>query len=434
MITKIKLFVCLLLFYPLTFAQNKFQPAFFSKHYSQLKPSFWAVESKQAHLSFDFFVIVKSHFEPTQEEALGQVQKQVAFLFGTLDRQVKRAVPKNNHTVKITKVEKLAQKTFKIQYSYVGTIQTENANRLYSFDLPLNPDEVYVKSLVVKNYVTSHPCGDDSHPDQRYFWYFFNPRGSGCPLTEGVDYQKVTGSLTFLESTRSTYPEYDRLISNGKIEIQIFYGMDNPQLTHVPEKSKDYNASNYLAMKKYLLAKGYDSKILQNGSYENPYVEEFILQTSKAQLVVRLFFGGTDIYSGSFFHKAWEQSLAQSSVVIYAGHSGLGSYLDLKQIETASNVNLKMPQDQYQILFMNGCSSYPYYADPYFALKGGSKNLDILTNGLATLFVAIDSSNKALLKAIENFAINGHKASYQEIISAGDSYNMLAVNGDEDNL
>jgi hypothetical protein len=398
-----------------------------------MQPLFFADGSRQALLRYEFYVEVKSNFQPTPEEALEQAQKQAAFLFGTFDRQIKRSSPRRDHKISILKTEKVANKKFRVHYSYEGTIQTEADGNSYSFDLPLNPDEVFYNSLVIKNNMTIYPCGDEGHPQPEYFWYFFNPRGRGCPLKLGVDYEVVTGSLDYLPNTQKTYPEYSRLVKNGQVQVDFFYGMDNPMLTHQPEKSNDYNANNFRAMKRDLLKKGYQSRIIENGVQDNPYIEEFTKEFNDVTFVVRLFFGGTDLHNGFDFHQHWQRALQSSSLVIYAGHSGLGSYLGVQEIENNLNSKLVMPADQYQILFMNGCSSYPYYGDPYFQIKGGTQNLDIITNGLATLFAAIDSSNKAVFNAVELYFDKGVKTSYQKIIAEADSYNLIAVNGDEDN-
>lgn len=400
---------------------------------------FWSPTSTESTLEFEFKVEILSTTEPSENVTIDQVQKQVAFLFGTFDNQEQRAVPKSNHKIKIQEVVSVETNKWLIRYKYTGTIQSETYSENYSFDLPLNPDLVYRKSLVSLNSRTSFPCGDEQHPEQKYFWYFFNPRAQGCPLIEGVDYENLVGRLTVLANTTETYPEYARLVHEGVVQIHIFYGMDDPTKTHIPHKSYDYNASNYNQTKNFLLAKKFQQKTIKDGTGNKPYIEEFSKKTTSGLILVRMFFGGTDSFFGSDFHRDWATALKNGAVVIYAGHSGLGSYLNIDEIESISNVKITMPQERYQMMFMNGCSSYPYYADPYFALKKnsvdptGTKNLDIITNGLATYFSAIYSSNKAVISAIENWAMTGTKTSYQSILKEADSNNMIGVNGDEDN-
>lgn len=402
-------------------------------------PLFYAQFSAQAILNFDFYVEIESPTQPTEKKALTQINKQVAFLFGTLDNQAKRAVPKRNHRIKILEISELESMKWKVSYEYTGTIQTAATTKSISFDLPLNPDRVYNKSLLVTDLKTYHPCGDETHPQEKYFWYFFNPHGYSCPLEKDIDYKQLKGSLEYFENTKDTFPEYERLTQDGVISVDFFYGMDNPSLTHNPLKSKDYNADNYRQMRDYLIGQQYEYLILGDGTLDTLYKEQFTKSTPAGLIKVTMFFGGTDTYSGQYFRQEWIKSLSQNSVVIYAGHSGLGSYLDIKEIEAYSGLKLNMANDRYQILFMNGCSSYPYYGDPYFDLKksevdpNGTKNLDIITNGLSTYFSAIAPSNQAVFNAIEKWALTNEKTSYQKIIEEADSFNLIGINGDEDN-
>lgn len=63
----------------------------------------------------------------------------------------------------------------------------------------------------------------------------------------------------------------------------------------------------------------------------------------------------------------------------------------------------------------------------------GSKNLDILTNGLSTYFNTIANSNFALLNAFDKYAQKGERTTYQQLAQQIDSDNLFGVNGDEDN-
>ena len=48
----------------------------------------------------------------------------------------------------------------------------------------------------------------------------------------------------------------------------------------------------------------------------------------------------------------------------------------------------------YQLFFMNGCSSYPYFNGSYFKAKGGSRNLEIITSGADLLLINISATLK----------------------------------------
>jgi hypothetical protein len=172
----------------------------------------------------------------------------------------------------------------------------------------------------------------------------------------------------------------------------------------------------------------------------SPTIEEFTFKAERAELKVFMFFGESGIDERSTpFHFAYRHALEKASVMIYDGHSGLGGHLDLDSIEAANQFQIKIPKDRYQIYFFNSCTSYSYYNTLYFEKKKtatdrkGSKNLDILTNGLETYFDVMKSTNLALISAFKNWAEGKKSTSYQELAQEIDSDNLFGVNGDEDN-
>ena len=125
--------------------------------------------------------------------------------------------------------------------------------------------------------------------------------------------------------------------------------------------------------------------------------------------------------------------------MIYDGHSGLGGHLDLADIESTEQFKITPDPSRYQIYFFNSCTSYTYFNTDYFARKQtsadprGTKNLDILANGLATAFDVMHDTNLALLRAIDAWSSGKAKTSYQELAAQIDSENLFGVIGDEDN-
>jgi hypothetical protein len=92
-------------------------------------------------------------------------------------------------------------------------------------------------------------------------------------------------------------------------------------------------------------------------------------------LDLRLIFGTQGDYAMFGYLK---EAYRTADVVLYNGHSYIGSsYLD------AANFKASDFSSNYQIFFFNSCVSFNYYGVTYFKLKdGGSKNLELVTNGL----------------------------------------------------
>jgi hypothetical protein len=74
---------------------------------------------------------------------------------------------------------------------------------------------------------------------------------------------------------------------------------------------------------------------------------------------------------------------------------------------------------RYQIFFLNGCSTYPYFKNMYFNAKGGSENLQLITSGLET---DTSTSLPNMLAFLEGF-IAGKKLTFQNIMQKLDHSN-----------
>jgi hypothetical protein len=130
---------------------------------------------------------------------------------------------------------------------------------------------------------------------------------------------------------------------------------------------------------------------------------------------------GTD--SSSVPHK---QAIKNSDVFIYNGHSYIG-YGPLDP----TNFSADDFPSSYQILFIDGCVSYNYYEKDYVPLKeGGTKNLDLITNGLEA---PAWRSGYALGRFVSTL-LDGKQASYRDLLSAAKATDALrVVDGELDN-
>ncbi|MEZ4259948.1 MAG: hypothetical protein R3B36_12820 [Polyangiaceae bacterium] len=115
-----------------------------------------------------------------------------------------------------------------------------------------------------------------------------------------------------------------------------------------------------------------------------------------------------------------------SDVILYNGHSYIGSGpLDPTRF-TRDDFS-----KAYQILWVDGCVSYNYYHKDYIPLKeGGTKNLDLITNGLEAPSYR---SGLAMGQFLARF-LDGQGASYKDLLEAADDTDALrVVDGELDN-
>ena len=103
-----------------------------------------------------------------------------------------------------------------------------------------------------------------------------------------------------------------------------------------------------------------------------------------------------------------KKGLKTSDVFVYNGHSYIGyGPLDPSRL-TADDF-----PGSYQILNMNGCVSYNYYEKDYWPLKlGGTKGLDIITNGLESW---VTESGQAMGRFVGGL-IDGQWSSYPDLL------------------
>lgn len=412
------------------------------------EPLFWAVGSKETELTLDAYVLIQASRDRTLTEIQirRQIERQIKYMVGTGARKSPRLVPKLNHKIEILAQTQVDEELLRVDYRYTGIVQTESFHRELSVLLPLKPESIYQDSVRYHNGRLEIPCGDSSHPGDTYYWYFFDPFSSDCKLTEGKDYVTFRGHHSPRESTEKTYPEYARVFEDQKMEAAFFYGLDDPRGPREPQNSSDVNAPNIQAMQWDLQQSGFQKRvwanteieqILQGRSFDLPYIETWTKNSPRGELIVHVYFGATDSSWGTAFHQFFAHFGKSSDLLIYAGHSGLGEYLDPKLLFQNESQILAGPM--YQLIYFNSCSSYPYYNLDFFKLKEseqdplGTQNLDILVNGLSTYFYSIANANRELLKSFTNYAENGSTQSYQDLLKKMDSGNMISVNGDEDN-
>ncbi len=419
------------------------------------EPQFWytAKGSTEASLDFNAAVEFTPRGAPDASKVQQAIEAQVLHLFGPMAAALAPAVPKTDHRITDVKVEKVEGEAgvYRATYHYQGTIVVHNGPRTrYDILLPIRPGKIYEQSLVKKGAYLFNVCTDPHYQAKSDFWYFWNPEQAGCPLQEGVHFARVRGAIERSPNTRLTYPEYDRLVdAKGIVRVDVFFGMDDSTHSPDPIHSGDWNAAAFRNFRKTLVSLGFDEKVLTTEEIRKilvsrvstvPYLSTFSWTGKKASIVVRAFFGPTSLDEHSLaFHLLLADAFARSSVVIHDGHSGLGTTLDLEAIEQLRRFQLKPNPKRYQIYYFNSCTSYPYYQRDFFARKrttadpSGTRQLDIVTNGLAAPFDPGATANLALIRAVQRWSAGYAPPSYQRLAELLTEDVLLGVNGDEDN-
>lgn len=308
--------------------------------------------------------------------------------------------------------------------------------------LPLNLDAIWERS--------SDSCF--SWGEKYRMAYFWAPLNKGCALVDGVDYLTSDGTIVAKRAnTANTTPAYERLANgDGEIRIVLTFGADDDRRgKSAPDKNTDYNAANYRDIRKFLLSQGFsvrtvpvDERARECGNTRplaaSPgHVEEFARKDGVRKIVVRLFWGVTNIgEDGVAFFCMAKEAAERCSVFLYSGHSRVG-LLDLAYMGEQIGAPININDDQYQIYGFFGCSSYSYYNLSYFAAKAskadpkGMKNADIITNGVTGSFGSMTDFTVKTLAPIFNWSARGTRTTWQQIMNSYSERFLTGVNGDE---
>ncbi len=401
--------------------------------------------------------LIMSGSQPSEADAIWELRQGVYYMAGPLQFNEPKAGPKFDHSIRILSMNPGAS-GWNIRYQFTGTFIVQNKNyqnlKLY---VPRSSRHIFKQSQVPSALTKAgqNPCIQDPNPEHmtdRYFWYFWNPNKSGCPLKAGVHYDVITPSVKLLNNmTAESFPEYSRLPNRqGDIEMFLIFGADQDALgMKAPESNKDFNAGNFRDVLKSLKKAGFTNRRWTTADYQSfcqttqtttQTVEELSRVDGQRKITIRMLWGTTSTGSQSFpFYCLLNHAVTNSSVVIYNAHSGLGASVFLQQLKQDLNLPFYMNKDQYQLFAFNGCSSYGYYNLDFFLEKqsasdpSGTKNLDVITNGIAGNFYDLGKMTLSVVDAVLDWSKEGQKTSYQEIIRRMKTSYMTAVNGDEDN-
>jgi hypothetical protein len=294
-------------------------------------------------------------------------------------------------------------------------------------------------------------------------------------------YLPITAKLGADKTNRGdSYPDYHRLYKGGvkqdKLVISLVYGLIDHDKTKAPDA--DYNFMELMTTLSEVMSSGGEYRVvpgpdavdlahftLASGKQvDNPSLQDLVglkigrsslslsptekkeLLTQFAERIARKWLAiekavtvqvGDEaprpfgiqylVYFGASSDPApHKYATKHSDVFLYNGHSSIGyGPLDPSRFTTADFAS------SYQILWIDGCVSYNYYHKDYIPLKaGGTKNLDLITNGIeAPSWHSGHAMGQWLIKLLD-----GKGSSYKDLLlAAKDTEALRVVDGELDN-
>jgi hypothetical protein len=214
------------------------------------------------------------------------------------------------------------------------------------------------------------PAGD-LRPDNLF--YYWHPERSGCTLAAS-DLSSGSYKVTSSNAQTSVYPEYDRLISDGKLTMVQIFG----QIEHGDLSDYDWGWRSYNDIKGrfedlgFRVTKTYPDK--KGVRLEKTMPKGLVVEIDMLTPV-----SFADHVDRELSNAAFRDAIRSHELVYYAGHAFYGSLTVLDE-PTA------YPMDTYQIIFMDACWSYAYYTKQVFRNKAtaadptGWVNTDVVNN------------------------------------------------------
>jgi hypothetical protein len=266
-----------------------------------------------------------------------------------------------------------------------------NVGSVFTARVPLNPYDLMSEA--------GDKCADpDGHIglSSSVYWYLWNPDHTGCNAR--LQDLRVTVSRMFSDAN-TRYPEFDRLVADGKVTAVILFG----QIGDGAVTESEAGVRNMDRMARNLRSAGF---VEASGAPVGRRLEK-----SVAGVVVSI-----DLYSPRDFsglsdmsHFAnFQRAISEHEIVAYDGHSMLGAS-DFWSRPTYPSF--------YQVFLYGGCLGYEYYVRPILAGKGGWDNVDIVSSVVEVSADANEFAAPFLAKVV--WALdNGYNASWTDMLAA----------------
>ena len=270
-------------------------------------------------------------------------------------------------------------------------------------DPSIQLDDVYKSEVPVNPYTVFSLAGDscakhDDHlpANQSIYWYLWRPQARDCTIPKTEMTFKIT---EIFENNPESYPEFDKLWEDKKLDIVVLFGKvdDGPV-------SEDSNWNDVEQLVSWLKSAEFTEE-------ENaPLGRRFVKTINELKETVDIF--GPDLFESVADYanfSNWQKAVSEHEVIMYSGHSILGSGMAFERAEYPSF---------YQVFHIASCLSYEYYVNPILEGKGDWGLVDVVSNIQPTSYSqALTITATVMSKLIWGFENSG-RASWQDIMES----------------
>ena len=266
-------------------------------------------------------------------------------------------------------------------------------------------------------------------------WYYYRPGAYRCDLDE-TQVAEFTATATVSDlNTTGKYPEYDKIWEDDTLKAVIVFGKNKDGETSNSDAGiKAYN--NFVSlMKNGLTEYGYETvptDVPSQPGVEFPDITFTAdIGDGKTVEVVALLVDNVRT-AGAEFDARYEELSGPADLIAYFGHSGLGA--NIRALARKG----RWIEDQYVIVFMNGCDTYTYVdrslADAHAVVNPNQTSeyqyIDLLMNAMPAYFSTNASNAMAVIRALLRW---DDPVTYETMFEDIDDDQVVIVSGEQDN-
>ncbi len=268
--------------------------------------------------------------------------------------------------------------------------------------------------------------------DTGSFWYYYRP--ARCAIAEeNVVHAEATVSLSPINTT-GKYPEYHRVWEDGTLRVVAVFGKYKDGST---SGDSGINAYNRFVREVDRRLSPHDlttvpEEVPNSPGVGVPTVSFDAVIDDQHRVHVDAILVDNVRTAGAEFDALYGELSAQADLIVYNGHAGLGA--NIRALARKGS----WVQDQYVIVFMNGCDTYAYLDSALFDAHAevnpddptGTKHLDLVSNAMPSFFRSMAPATLALFDGLLSYE---SPLTYEQIFRRIDASEVVLVSGEQDN-
>lgn len=315
----------------------------------------------------------------------------------------------------------------------VSLAKTSKVGRSYTLILPRRADFEGQDAFFKKYEKTA--CTDPwAHDNEAgIYWYYYRPEREGCAVAPEDVVRARASVKRSPENAANTYPEYDKIWSDGVLDVVAIFGKVEDGSTTAADRGVWSHGHFVSTMRRELPAPTVspaDTPDAPGIDYPDVTIESTLPNGRRVRLTSFLVDNIRQPWVG--FAERYNALSGKADVIVYNGHAGLG-----QNVRALARMGTFEP-GKYQIVYMNGCDTFAYVDGTLAQTRArlnpddpsGTKYMEILTNSMPPNWDSLPNNTMSLVRDLMNVEA---PLPYESVLAHFDQSGYVAVTGDEDN-